>query len=160
VDVSPDEVRAQWQHARPELDTSPMEIIGPLKRLQSMLTLALEPLYEGAPVTPAELDVLIRLRHAREPVIARQLARELNQSRAAISKTLARLVERGYLSRCANPADRRAALLTLTEAGEEVVDTMFPRQLATEAGALAGLDPAARRKVTEALTLLMEAIRG
>ncbi|HKT01448.1 MAG TPA: winged helix DNA-binding protein [Rugosimonospora sp.] len=151
--------RERWQRARPDLDTSPMEIIGPLKRLQGLLDLAMEPLYDGAAVTPAELDVLIHLRHADEPVIARQLSRSLNCSRAAISKTLARLELRGYLVREANPSDRRAALVRLTDPGAEVVDAMFPRQLAAEAALLAGLTPAGRRTVADALGLLLDAVR-
>ncbi len=152
-------VRERWQRARPELDTSPMEIVGPLKRLQALLDLAKEPLYAGAPVTPAELDVLVRIRHGDEPVIARQLARDMNYSRAAISKTLARLEQRGYVTRHASPADRRCALVTITTAGAEVVDRMFPEQLAIEAAALASLSPAARRTVTDALALLIDAMQ-
>jgi DNA-binding MarR family transcriptional regulator len=136
-----------------------MEIIGPLKRLQAMLDLATEPLYAGAPVTPAELDLLIRIRHADEPMIARQLARDMNYSRAAISKTLARLEQRGYVARHASPADRRCALVNITRAGAEVVDRMFPEQLAIEAAALAALTPAARQTVADALGLLLEAVQ-
>jgi DNA-binding MarR family transcriptional regulator len=153
-------VRDRWQRARPELDTSPMEIIGPLERLQALLDLATEPLYAGAPVTPAELDVLVRIRHTDEPLIARQLARDMNYSRAAISKTLARLEQRGYVARHASPADRRCALVHITAAGAEVVDAMFAEQLAIEAAALASLTPAARRKVTGALALLLEAVQS
>lgn len=158
MDVS-SAVRERWQRARPELDISPMEIIGPLKRLQALLDLTKEPLYAGAPVTPAELDVLVRIRHGDEPVIARQLARDMNYSRAAISKTLARLEQRGYVARHASPADRRCALVNITTAGAEVVDTMFPEQLAIEAAALASLTPAARRTVIDALVLLLEAVQ-
>lgn len=144
----------------PELDTSPMEIIGPLKRLQALLDLATEPLYAGSPVTAAELDLLIRIRHTDEPVIARQLARDMNYSRAAISKILARLEKRGYVTRRASPADRRCALVHITTAGAEVVDRMFPEQLAIEAAALATLTPAARQKVTDALALLLGAVQS
>jgi DNA-binding MarR family transcriptional regulator len=78
-------------------------------------------------------------------------------SRAAISKTLAKLEKRGFIARQPNPADRRAALVTITGAGAEAVDAMFPRQLAVEADLLAGLGPD-RDRVIDALNLLATAL--
>lgn len=152
-----DEVIHQWAAARPDLDTSPMQVISPLKRTQQLLNSALEPIYESAPVTSAELDILIRLRHADKPLIARRIAERVTLSRAAISKTLAKLERRAFVERQPNPADRRAALITITPAGADVVDTMFPRQLAAEARLLAGLGPE-RPRVIDALNLLVQAL--
>ncbi|MEU4896888.1 MarR family transcriptional regulator [Streptomyces sp. NPDC044780] len=145
--------RALWAAANPDLDTSPMDVVGPLKHMEVLLTVALEPLYDGAPLTAPEVDVLVQLRHADDPVIARRLAESLGCSRAAVSKTLAKLEKRGYVERRPSPADRRAALVTATPAGCEVIDAMFPRQLAVEAELLAGLGED-RERVVEALHLL------
>jgi DNA-binding MarR family transcriptional regulator len=144
-----------WAAARPDLDTTPMEVIGPLKRIQALYAAALEPLYEAAPLTSPELDVLVRLRHSEEPLIARGIAGQLRCSRAAVSKTLAKLEKRGFIERRPNPADRRAALVTITGSGAEAVDAMFPRQLAVEAELLAGLGED-RERVVEALGLLAD----
>jgi DNA-binding MarR family transcriptional regulator len=149
--------REQWAAARPELDTSPMDVIGPIKRIHWLYEAALEPLYEAAPVTAPELDVLVQLRHSDEPLIARRIADRMRCSRAAISKTLAKLEKRGFIAREPNPADRRAALVTITEAGAEAIDAMFPRQLAVEADLLAGLGPD-RDRVMAALNLLAAAL--
>ncbi|WP_024800650.1 MarR family winged helix-turn-helix transcriptional regulator [Nocardia sp. BMG51109] len=147
------DLRAQWMAARPDLDTSPMAVVGPLKHIEALLATALEPLYDAAPVTAPELDVLLKLRYAEGPVIARRIAESANCSRAAVSKTLAKLESRGYIERRPSPADRRAALVTATDAGREVVDAMFPRQLAVEADVLKGLG-ADRERVVSALNLL------
>ncbi|MDT3445588.1 MULTISPECIES: MarR family winged helix-turn-helix transcriptional regulator [unclassified Pseudofrankia] len=149
--------RERWAAARPDLDTSPMEVIALLKHVQALRDLALEPLYDGAPVTAPEVDVLIHLRHAEQPVIARRLAERMRCSRAAISKTLAKLEGRGYVERQPSPTDRRAALVTISPAGAAVVDSIFPRQLAIEAELLAGLGPD-RARVVEALTLLVDTV--
>lgn len=148
-----DAPRGQWNAARPGLDTSPMDVIAPVKRIQALYAAALEPLYEAAPVTSSELDVLVLLRHADEPLIARRLAERMRYSRAGVSKTLARMEKRGLIERQPNPADRRAAIVTITGAGAEAVDAMFPRQLALEAELLDGLGPD-RARVVEALHLL------
>jgi DNA-binding MarR family transcriptional regulator len=59
-------------------------------------------------------------------VIARRLAETLGCSRAAVSKTLAKLEKRGFVERRPSPADRRAALVTVTPAGCDAIGTMFP----------------------------------
>jgi DNA-binding MarR family transcriptional regulator len=136
--ATPD-VSAQWAEHNPGLDTSPMEVVSLLKQATGLLARAVEPLYEGAPLTAPEVDMLIPLRHAEDPVIARRLAERLGLSRAGVSKTLAKLERRGFITRTPNPADRRAALVTITEAGAAAVDQLFPRQLATEVELFADL---------------------
>ena len=148
-------LREEWAAARPDLDTSPMEVIGPIKRIQMSLNTALEPLYEGAPLTAPELDLLLHLRHRAEPVIARRLAELMRCSRAAVSKTLSKLERRGLISREPSTTDRRTVLVRISPAGAEAVDAMFPRQLAIEAELLADLG-ADRDRVVEALNLLAD----
>jgi DNA-binding MarR family transcriptional regulator len=147
-----------WTAARPDLDTSPMDVVGPVKRIEALLTTALEPLYEGAPLTAPELDALVQLRHAEGPVIARRLAETLGCSRAAVSKTLAKLEKRGFVERRPSPADRRAALVTVTPTGCDAIDDMFPRQLAVEAELIDGLGPD-RDRVVDALNLLEQVLK-
>jgi len=155
----PAEVRKRWAAHNPGLDTSPMEVVALVKQINSLVGTAVEPLYDGASLTAPELDLLIPLRYASGPVIARRLADQLQLSRAGISKTLAKLEGRGFIERAPNPADRRAALVTVTPAGAEAVDALFPRQLAVERELLAGLGEG-RAKVLEALNLLIRVMEG
>lgn len=156
---SPADVRAQWAEHNPGLDTSPMELIGLLKNATGLLDRAVEPLYAGASLTAPEVDMLIPLRHATDPMIARRLAERLGLSRAGVSKTLGRLEKRGFIARTPNPADRRAALVTITPAGAKAVDELFPRQLAAEVRLLAGLGED-RDHVLRALERLVEVMGG
>ncbi|GAA3115930.1 MarR family winged helix-turn-helix transcriptional regulator [Streptosporangium carneum] len=160
MQVPSEAVRERWQRENPGLDVSSMEVIGPLKRAQVLLSLAVEPLYDGAPVTSAEFDVMLHLRHTDQPTIARQLARKTGRSPAALSKTLAKLEQRGHITRQANPADRRAALVRLTDRGKEVVDTLFPQQLAIEVRLLDGMTPERRAQIIEGLTQLVEVLEA
>ena len=137
-----------------------MEIVGPLKGAHAALDLVLEPLFESAPVTSAELDVLLKLWLGPQPTIAVLLARRLGRSGAAISKTLAKLDRRGLVVREPNPADRRAALVRLTDAGAEVVDALIPRQLALEAEAMSTLTPGQRDEIANALATLVGVLRA
>lgn len=126
-----------WTLNRPELDTSPMEVIGALKRATGMLARLLEPLYATSAIAEPEHDVLVVLRHRKGPVIARHVAEELGVSQAWVSRMLRK--ERGYVRREANANDRRAAIITMTDSGRSVVDELFPERLRIEAEALAGL---------------------
>lgn len=157
--ASPVELRAQWAEHIPGLDTSPMELVGLLKHATALLNRAVEPLYAGAPLTAPEVDMLVPIRHATDPVIARRLAERLGLSRAGVSKTLAKLEKRGFITRVPNPADRRAALVTITEAGADALDRLFPRQLAAEVQLLAGLGED-REWVLKALGRLVEAMES
>jgi DNA-binding MarR family transcriptional regulator len=134
-----------------------MELIALLKHATALLGRAVEPLYAGALLTAPEVDMLIPLRHATDPVIARGLAERLGMSRAGVSKTLAKLEKRGFITRTPSPADRRAALVTITPAGAKAVDALFPRQLAAEVELLAGLGED-REWVLGALGRLVEAM--
>lgn len=153
----PSRIREQWAEHNPGLDTSPMEVVELLKRATALIDRAVEPLYEGAPLTAPEVDMLVPLRYATEPVIARRLADEMGISRAGVSKALARLEKRGLISRAPNPADRRAALVTITPAGEAAMDSLFPRQVAVEAEMLRGLGDD-RPAVLSALARLTEVL--
>ncbi|WP_405405897.1 MarR family winged helix-turn-helix transcriptional regulator [Streptomyces sp. NBC_01104] len=149
----PDGVRDDWVRHNAGLDASAMEVVALVKQVSALFERAVEPLYEGAPLTAPEADLLIPLRYATEPAIARRLADNMGMSRAGVSKTLAKLEKRGHIERTPNPADRRAALVTITDSGKQAIDQIFPRQVTTEAELLSGLGED-RTKVVEALALL------
>jgi DNA-binding MarR family transcriptional regulator len=152
------EVRERWNRARPELDVGPAEVFGLVKHAQAMLELLLEPVFEAASVSSAEFDVLFQLRHAGEPTIARRLALSMGRSPAALSKSLAKLEQRRLVRREANPSDRRAALVVITDEGAAAVDEIFPRRLTLEGEALASLTPDQRADVVAALQLLSQTV--
>jgi DNA-binding MarR family transcriptional regulator len=66
-----------------------------------------------------EHDVLYTLSKCREPVRLSELHRHVLLSQPALSRLVDRLVERGFISRCADPADGRGVRLSLTDAGRE-----------------------------------------
>ena len=139
TDTPQTQVARAWHQNDPALDVRPIEVFGRLRHLQAQHDQALSPLYSGAPINESEIAVLIFLRHAEGPTIARRLAAQRGCSAAAMGKLLTKLGSRGLVTRRPNPADRRAVLVEITEAGREIVDEYFPRQLALEAEILDGL---------------------
>jgi DNA-binding MarR family transcriptional regulator len=72
------------------------------------------------PVTSAELSVL-GLLHRRGPTSAGELAWAERVQPQSLTRTLAALEERGEVSRRPDPADRRRSVLSITQAGYEVL---------------------------------------
>jgi DNA-binding MarR family transcriptional regulator len=71
-------------------------------------------------VSLREYDVLYTLSKCVEPVRLGELHRHVLLSQPALSRMVDRLVERGYVERCADPQDRRVVRLSLTQAGRDM----------------------------------------
>ncbi|WP_084103215.1 MarR family winged helix-turn-helix transcriptional regulator [Demequina sp. NBRC 110056] len=88
-----------------------------------------------------EYDVLYTLSKCDAPQRLGEVGRHVLLSQPALSRLVDRLVDKGLVGRCADPADARAAHLSLTEEG---------RQLQRRVGRAHGRDVAAT--MTAALT--------
>jgi DNA-binding MarR family transcriptional regulator len=67
-----------------------------------------------------EYDVLYTLSKSREPVRMGELHRHVLLSQPALSRMVDRLVERGFIARRPDPADRRGVRLSLTDVGRDI----------------------------------------
>jgi DNA-binding MarR family transcriptional regulator len=93
-----------------------------------------------------EYDVLYTLSKSREPVRMGELHRHVLLSQPALSRMVDRLVERGLIARCPDPADRRGVRLSLTDAGRDIQRRVGRRHARSVARALtAELSPAELR---------------
>jgi DNA-binding MarR family transcriptional regulator len=146
-----------WAAEHHDVDTSPIEIVELLHRITTNLGEAVEPIYDGAPLSGPELAMLMELRHFRAPVMARRLAELVGISPAGVSKALTRLGKRGLIERSASTTDRRASLVSVTQSGIAAIDNLMPRRLRIEAELLTDLG-ADRAKVLEALHLLAQSV--
>jgi DNA-binding MarR family transcriptional regulator len=83
-------------------------------------------------LTINDFEILVRLDHA--PGAGLRLA-ELNTSvpltQPALSRAVARLADRGCLSRCGAPQDRRGVLIAITKAGRELLSRAIPVHAST-----------------------------
>ncbi len=98
-----------------------------------------------------EYDVLYTLSKCDTPQRLGELGRHVLLSQPGLSRLVERLVERGLVAKGPDPADARAALLSLTDGGHEiqrrvgraharsVADAMSSRLTPTQMSTLAGL---------------------
>lgn len=135
-----EQVVAQWAEQRPDLDVSPVLVVGRVMRIAAALTAASDTNLAPEGLTRGEFDLLTALRRAGRSLRPSEITTVTRASAAAITKRLDRLADEGLVERTGTERDRRVVLVTLTPAGVETVDRLFPRQLERDAGVLAGLD--------------------
>lgn len=142
----------QWREQRPDLDPSPMAIIGRMRRVSDDFTAALIENYRRFGIGEGEFDVLCALRRAGDPFALPQgeIAEHTMVTAGATSKRVDRLMAGGLVARHPLADDGRGRIVTLTQRGRKLIDEMYPIHLTTEEALLAPLD-ATERAQLEAL---------
>ena len=111
-----DVILEQWRRERPELDPSPIGVIGRISRLARELEQRLEAVYRAHGLEPGWHDVLATLRRTGPPYQLRptDFAGTLMLTSSGTTKRLDRLEQAGLITRAPDPDDRRGTLITLT----------------------------------------------
>lgn len=157
-----DAILEQWKEERPDLDASPMGVIGRIGRLQSHLDRLLAEVFGEFELGRGEFDVLATLRRAGEPfrLNPRVLTGRLMLSAAAMTNRLDNLERRGLIRRLPDPADRRALLIELTRDGRRTIDRAMTRHVANEDRILAALTKKERRELAALLRKLLVSLES
>lgn len=155
-----DEILAQWQVERPDLDVSPVGVIGRLHRLAERLRDELVALYREYGLGEGEFDVLATLRRTGAPyeLAPGELAAHTMVTTGAVSKRLDRLEAMGYVQRRSSDQDGRGRVVGLTAAGIAAIDEAFAAHVRNEARLLDGLDPEQRAQLIGLLRTWMRAL--
>jgi DNA-binding MarR family transcriptional regulator len=78
-------------------------------------------------LTINEFEILLRLDHAPPPGLRlTELNAAIALTQPSLSRAVARLGHRGWLSRAGSPDDRRGVLVSITQAGREVLRRAVP----------------------------------
>ncbi|MFZ5807654.1 MAG: MarR family winged helix-turn-helix transcriptional regulator [Chloroflexota bacterium] len=145
-----DKILEQWQRERPDLDASPMGVIGRLSRLSQHIDHAIQAALAPLGITSGEFDVLATLRRAGAPYQLNPtlLYQALMLSSGAMTNRLDRLEQAGYVRRLPDPRDRRGTLVQLTEEGVQLIDRAVDVHIQNEQRLLADLSDEEREKLT------------
>jgi DNA-binding MarR family transcriptional regulator len=151
-----DVIVEQWQRERPDLDPSPIGIIGRISRLARELEQRLEPVYRAHGLEPGWHDVLATLRRTGPPYRLRptEFANTLMLTSSGTTKRLDRLEQAGLIERAPDPEDRRGTLITLTPAGLELIDSVTEAHLDNERRIIAALSKAEQERLADLLRKL------
>lgn len=124
----------QWRRERPDIDPLPMAVCGEIWRAGERLRQAVLANLSAYELDFPAFDILLTLRrqgrgHALTPT---ELAREMMLPGSTMTNRLDRLEQRGLIARTADPRDRRAIHIVLSDAGTALADEIVVSHVATE----------------------------
>jgi DNA-binding MarR family transcriptional regulator len=155
-----DVILEQWRRELPDVDPSPMGVVGRISRLAQLLQDQLEPVFAEHGLNGGEFDVLAALRRSGAPfrLAPAALSRSLMVTSGGLTKRLKSLEAAGVVDRIPHAADRRSSLVQLTPKGKKLVETVVHAHLENEKRLLAGLDARSRRQLSELLRRMLVAV--
>ena len=157
-----DRILEQWASERPELDASPMAVLGRVSRLARELEPSLQQAFRSLGLVRGEFDVLATLRRSGEPyrLAPGALIESMMVTSGAVTKRVDRLEARGLVTRSGDPNDRRGVLVGLSPEGLRLVDRAVEEHLANEERLLAALSQREREQLATLLRKLGESVRS
>lgn len=144
-----DKIIEQWQRERPDLDCSPMGIIGRMARMGQLLSGKVTGVYEQHGLDTIEFDILATLRRSGELITPTELYQTVMLSSGAMSVRLERLESRGLVFKQPNAHDKRSCKIGLTEEGLKEIDRALEHHVQNEKEILEPLTTAERQQLAD-----------
>jgi DNA-binding MarR family transcriptional regulator len=152
-----DVILAQWQRERPDLDASPMGIIGRMARLSKHLDRSIQGTISEFELNLGEFDVLATLRRSGHPyqLSPTDLFNALMVSSGTMTHRIDRLERVELVKRIADPSDRRGTLIMLTDKGLSLIEQAIEAHVFNAHHILAALEEAERKMLAQLLRKLL-----
>lgn len=152
-------VLTEWRQERPDLDFSPVGVVGRIMRLSRLWDKEIKRFLAEHDLEPGEFDILSTLRRSGEPyaLTAGTFLKASLVTTGAITLRVDRMAAKGLVTRVPGETDRRSVKIRLTPEGLETIDRVLPLHLANEARLLRGLDADGRRDLAATLATVLEA---
>jgi DNA-binding MarR family transcriptional regulator len=155
-----DFVLDQWARERPDIDPSPMGVIGRVTRLARLVEPELARTFVRHGLERSSFDVLATLRRSGPPyrLTPAELMRSSMVTSGAVTQRLDRLERRGLIERMPSEIDARSIQVALTADGLELIEQALPDHVANEQRILAALSPTQRGALADLLRRLLESL--
>lgn len=150
-------ILAQWAQERPDLDASPMGVIGRIFRLSHIFQQGVQEVFSSFGLHRGEFDVLATLRRTGEPyrLTPTELSNALMVSSGGMTSRLDRLEKAGLVVRQPDPSDRRGSQVGLTEEGLRLADEIVTEHVSNEHRLLDALGEAEQVALADLLRELL-----
>jgi DNA-binding MarR family transcriptional regulator len=157
-----DRITEQWRRERPDLDSSPMEVLGRITRLAALAERKLESVFDRFGLAGGDFDVLATLRRSgpHHRLTPGELSHSTMVTTGGMTKRLDRLEARGLIRREPDPRDRRGKLIVLSDEGRALMDDVVAAHVENEHRLLADLSAAERRRLASLLRELLLSVEG
>jgi len=152
-----DQILRQWQRERPDLDASPMGVMGRIARLAKYLDRSIQETVSEFGLNPGEFDVLATLRRSGKPyqLSPTDLFNALMVSSGTMTHRVDRLEQAELVRRIPDPSDRRGMLIQLTNQGFKVIENAVEAHVANGHRLLIVLEEAERELLAQLLHKLL-----
>jgi DNA-binding MarR family transcriptional regulator len=151
-----DRMASQWIRERPDVDISPMEVVGRVSRLSRLVDREVGENFARHGIDSWMYDVLATLRRSGEPyeLATGDLVRQTMVTTGAMTNRIDRLEQRGLVERVA-ATDRRKVIVRLSAAGRRLVDEVIHSHMETEERILSTLSDRQRRDLARQLRAIL-----
>lgn len=151
-------VLEQWRRECPDLDFSPIGVVGRVMRLSRLWDKQIKDFLAEHRLEPGEFDILSTLRRSGEPyeLTAGTFLKASLVTTGAITLRVDRMAAKNLVIRVPDDTDRRSVKIRLTPQGLEVIDRVLPLHLANESRLLEGIDADQRHYLSATLATVLE----
>lgn len=151
-----DRLRALWAQELPDLDTTPMSILGRIYRLSNLVRPSIEATFAEFDLDRGEFDVIATIRRAGPPyrMTPTELYNLLLISSGGLTHRLDRLEKSGLIRRERSTQDKRSFEVALTDEGIKRAEAAFREDMKRELDHLDELDEGERRTLAGLLRKL------
>lgn len=152
-----DKILAQWAKERPDLDVSPMGLIGRTTRLAHYLRKAIGKVFAEFGLQPGEFDVLATLRRSGAPyqLSPTELFKSMMVSSGTMTNRIDRLEAMDLVERVPDDRDRRGTLIHLTDKGFDLIEVAVTAHVSNEHRLLDVLEDPEKEQFSRLLSKLL-----
>jgi DNA-binding MarR family transcriptional regulator len=149
-----DRVLAAWKAVRPDLDPSPLALVGRVillaEHLRKSVDMALEK--HGLSLGPFDILATLRRLESNGGMTPGALLRNVMLSSGGMTNRLDRLELAGWITREDDPNDRRGVVVKLTAKGRKLIDAAMATRFEEARQSLPPLNAAESKQLTQLLT--------
>lgn len=147
----------EWAEVRPDLDTSPIEVVLRLLRAAHVVQAELDAVASSSNALShkGDLDTLTALRRSGGASRPTGLASALQLTSGGMTNRLDRLEDAGLVRRSPSEHDRRVIVVSLTPEGRRLADAVFEASLETQHRLVDTLSGDERTHLAETLERLL-----
>jgi DNA-binding MarR family transcriptional regulator len=156
-----DDLLAAWEGARPDLDASPLGLVGRVLVLARRLERRVDAALAKHEITLGQFDILATLRRATDQspgLTPKQLLKSVMLTSGGMTNRLDKLEAAGLIARKPDPSDRRGVIVALTAKGRKVIDAATATRFAEAEHSLPNISARDRAKMEALLRNWLNAV--
>lgn len=155
-----DKITQQWQRERPDLDISPMGLIGRLGNITLHLSREMEKVFSQFGLNTSSFDVLATLRRAGEPYTLSpgEMLSTLMVTSGTMTNRIDQLEKAGWVIRKVNPEDGRSFLVSLTPEGLELINRVIEAHVKNQKRLVEGLSTQEQQILNQLLKVFLTSL--